>query len=297
MTARVRGKTRHLQAAILRLRKVFARLRWVRAISQWRSDQLFRRWKRQNPGRTHAEFYAETIERRLSRGKHHATLGARGWVGHTGVEWTRDSFAKQGLDMWPQIVAFGLEPNMRCVDYGCGSLRLGQHAIRYLEPGNYFGVDVSRAFIEQGKELVGDELLTSKRPLLDLVSAEVVEQIARWEPSFIFSNAVLTHVPPDELGLFFSRLEAMMTGKSRAFVTFVASPRVERLRSMTWAYSFEHLQLAAAIASPSLQLELRDVEPELRKARGGTRQVLQITKSEAVQANDERLRVRSSRAR
>ena len=160
--------------------------------------------------------------------------------------------------MWPQIVAFGLEPNMRCVDYGCGSLRLGQHAIRYLEPGNYFGVDVSTAFIEQGQQLVGDELLISKRPLLDLVSAEVVEQIARWEPSFIFSNAVLTHVPPDELGLFFSRLEAMMTGKSRAFVMFVAAPRVERLRSMTWAYSFEHVQLAAAIASPSLQLELMD---------------------------------------
>jgi SAM-dependent methyltransferase len=35
----------------------------------------------------------------------------------------------------------GLRPEHRLLDFGCGALRFGAHAIAYLEPGNYFGVD------------------------------------------------------------------------------------------------------------------------------------------------------------
>jgi hypothetical protein len=43
---------------------------------------------------------------------------------------------------------------MRCVDFGCGSLRLGQHAIRYLDRSNYWGVDLTDSFIRAGIDLL-----------------------------------------------------------------------------------------------------------------------------------------------
>jgi SAM-dependent methyltransferase len=39
------------------------------------------------------------------------------------------------------LVESGLRPEHRLLDIGCGSLRIGVPAIRYLEPGNYFGVE------------------------------------------------------------------------------------------------------------------------------------------------------------
>jgi SAM-dependent methyltransferase len=39
------------------------------------------------------------------------------------------------------LVESGCRPDQRVLDFGCGALRLGIHAIRYLDAGNYFGVD------------------------------------------------------------------------------------------------------------------------------------------------------------
>jgi SAM-dependent methyltransferase len=39
------------------------------------------------------------------------------------------------------VVASGLRPEHRLLDFGCGALRFGVHAIHYLNAGRYFGVD------------------------------------------------------------------------------------------------------------------------------------------------------------
>lgn len=266
----------------LQPRKLLGGLGLIRAISHWLSDRQLRRWKRANPTGTHAEFYAAMIDDKLSHGKPHATLGSRRQgAGHKSAEWTPNTFSKRGLDLWEEFVGFGLTPALRCVDYGCGSLRLGQHAIRYLDPGNYFGIDVTESFIDHGKKLIGEDLLLSKQPRFGVLNERVIDEIGRWKPNFVFSNAVLTHIPQNELDLYFQRLEAMMTSDTQAFVTFVAAPRRKRLRAMTWAYPFDELQSLAQAAAPSLRLELGDVEPGLSRARGGRRQVLRIVKKDA----------------
>lgn len=268
-------------------RKLLADWGIVRSLSQWYSDRAFRRWRKQHPGGSHATFYAAQIERKLASGKAHATLGAgRRGARTSGAEWTPETFATRGLDLWQQFLALGLEPGMRCVDYGCGSLRLGQHAIRYLDRGSYFGIDVTASFYEAGKRLLGETVLADKQPRFAVLSDAVIADIARWRPAFIFSNAVLTHVPPDEQGQYFARLETMMNADTRAFVTFVAAPRLKRLRSMTWAGAFDDYVKVAAEAAPSLRLTLGDeVDPGVRQVRGGERQMLHITRHAAPAAN------------
>lgn len=256
--------------------KLFGRVPLVRAIGHWRSDRLFRRWRARNPGATYADYYAASVSHRMRQGRAHYTLGPRGWTpGHgPAVEWDADSFAERGMRLWHQIRAFGLEPYMRCVDYGCGSLRLGQHAIRYLDPGNYWGVDVVETFIEEGIKFIGPELLSEKRPRFGVIDDFMLAEIGRWEPDFIFSNAVLQHVPPDELGVFFERLAKMMAPRTRAYVLFISAGRQQRVKAMNWAYPAD--DLLAIIARAGLSAKTGIVDPCIRRVDGRDREVLEI---------------------
>ena len=60
----------------------------------------------------------------------------------------------------------------------------------------------------------------------------ILAEIGRWQPDFIFSTAVLQHVPTNELGVFFERLARMMAPNTRAYVLFITADRREV--SMLW---------------------------------------------------------------
>jgi SAM-dependent methyltransferase len=44
----------------------------------------------------------------------------------------------------------GLLPEMRMLDLGCGCFRGGIHFLRYLQAGNYYGIDVNQSLVEAG---------------------------------------------------------------------------------------------------------------------------------------------------
>lgn len=50
------------------------------------------------------------------------------------------------------LVQQGLKPSHCLLDIACGSLRGGVHFIRYLQVGNYLGIDKERRLIEVGIE-------------------------------------------------------------------------------------------------------------------------------------------------
>lgn len=251
----------------------------VHWIARWRNDRAFGKWKAANPGGSYAQFYAADAEAKLREGKSHYTLGGRGWApGHgSEIAWEANSFAERGLALWEQIRDFGLEPAMRCVDYGCGSLRLGQHAMRFLAPGNYAGIDVVDTFINAGLQLIDPQLVAEKRPRLATISDESLAKLREWKPDFIFSNAVVQHVPPAELASYFQRLEAMMTPATRAFVLFIDAPRQTRVKAMNWAYPAAELKAAIAAATPDLVVEVDEVGPDVRMVDGRPRRVLRIS--------------------
>ena len=47
----------------------------------------------------------------------------------------------------------GLEPGHTLLDVGCGSLRGGVHFVRYLDPGNYFGIDMNEPLLAAGYDI------------------------------------------------------------------------------------------------------------------------------------------------
>jgi cyclopropane fatty-acyl-phospholipid synthase-like methyltransferase len=63
-----------------------------------------------------------------------------------------------------QLSQLGLKPDMKLVDLGCGTLRVGLQLIAYLDQGNYVGIDIDPGTIKAGNELVQEFGLTAKSP-------------------------------------------------------------------------------------------------------------------------------------
>jgi len=264
--------------AIPRALLKIANLPGIRAVPIWIWNRRYKAWKAANPDGSFADFYAADATAKIRKGKSHATLGVRSWAdGQAGpVEWDQFTFSQRGRENWQQIVELGLKPEMRCVDYGCGSLRLGQHAIRYLDGGNYWGIDISDAFYSEGLRVLPEELLAEKRPRFAVIADPLLAEVRAWSPDFIFANAVLQHVPPEELGLFFRRLAAMMTPASRGYIIFVAGGGAKRIKGMSWAYSPEALEREAAVHLPGFALRLQEPIAAYQRIAGGNRKILCI---------------------
>jgi len=250
----------------------------IRAVPIWIFDRKFRAWKKSNPEGTFAEFYVADAESRIARGQQHSTLGMRGWSsrGSTAVDWDINNFSGRGLVNWHQILALGLTPDMRCVDYGCGSLRLGQHAIRYLDPGNYFGVDLSDAFFTAGLKLLPPEMIESKQPRFGIISDALLESVRKWAPDFIFANAVLQHVAPDEVDRFLGNLKAMMTRATSAYLIYVSGERLHRIKPVTWSYPDALLEEKGHALFPKAKVHIKTANRSYQRLTGGNRKVLCI---------------------
>lgn len=57
-----------------------------------------------------------------------------------------------GREVFDLLIAQGLQPQHRLLDYGCGSLRVGKHIIGYLEPEHYFGLEPQTWLVLRGIE-------------------------------------------------------------------------------------------------------------------------------------------------
>ena len=237
-----------------KLEKQFERISFIRKLSIWWADRRAMAWHQRNPGKPFSDYYVDQVRDHLARGRPHPTLGNQGFTDEVGsrIEWDRANFAERGRYAWQGYRRAGVQSGMRCVDYGCGSLRVGQHAIRFLEAGNYWGIDVTESFIDEGRELIDPELLAAKRPRLSVIDDRLIDLIGVWEPHFIFSHAVLQHVPQAELVTYFDRLARMMGPGCRAAIEFIAAPATTRIKAMSWGYADEALRAAAATIDPAL---------------------------------------------
>lgn len=85
-------------------------------------------------------------------------------TGHYSGGNVRD-FEKVGRHTFQTLLANGLEPSHRVLDFGCGSLRNGYWLMRFLDSGNYYGIEPVEKGVRAGlKHLIGPELETFKQP-------------------------------------------------------------------------------------------------------------------------------------
>jgi len=161
----------------------------------------------------------------------------------------------------------GLLPSNKLIDIGCGALRCGLPIIRYLETGNYFGLDINESLLKAGKcelEMAG---LTAKRPKL-LLNDKF--ELDRFGVSFDFAIAqsLFTHLDMNLIVRCLTEARKVLHSGSRFFVSFLLAPRaghiaqirhepggvISNFDSDPFHYSFCEMQWLAKTAGFSAEL-------------------------------------------
>lgn len=118
----------------------------------------------------------------------------------------------------------GLLPEQRLIDVGCGALRGGVHFIRFLDKGNYFGIDMNRSLIEAGGIELDAAGLSERRPTL-LVNDQF--ELSRFGVKFDYAVAIslFTHLYMNNMVRCLVEVGSVLKPGGRFYATFFEAPR------------------------------------------------------------------------
>lgn len=129
------------------------------------------------------------------------------------------------------LVEQGLKPHHKLIDVGCGALRGGVHFVRYLQPGNYFGLDINPTLIKAGQREIASAGLADRNPQL-LVDDKF--ELCRFGQQFDFavSVSVFTHLFANHIARCLVEMRKVMRPGSKFFFTFFEAPHPNHLQEI-----------------------------------------------------------------
>ena len=146
------------------------------------------------------------------------------------------------------LVAEGLRPSDVLLDIGCGSLRGGVRFIRYLERGNYLGLEKEVELLRRGlNDELGLHMFRARMPELVVSSTFELQRFSK-VPTFALAQSVFTHLAVHDINRCMKRLRAFVRPGCRFFATFgeVAAPRINPwISNSTSGYHYTRAQMVA----------------------------------------------------
>lgn len=235
---------------INRLRAYLAERREWRRLRRKQKKQ-FQRWLAAHPGGSYGQFYAEDARRRVDAGDAHATLGIAS-VDQAVVK-------ARAQRILAEFKRAGCAPHHVVVDYGCGSLWIGEAFMEYLQPGGYVGLDVSDVFLTEGLARLPADFVANRRPTVNVITDATLRDARDRKPDFIASIAVMHHVPPEDLPGYFARIVTLAGPETRIEICHWVRFRTRWLPPRSWRHSRHAVK--AALAPLGYKAEFR---PERR---------------------------------
>jgi SAM-dependent methyltransferase len=154
----------------------------------------------------------DKVAREVAKGHHRDVIGGL-W----------DEIGQLQFDF---LVEKGLRREQRFLDIGCGCLRGGVHFVDYLDPGNYFGTDISQALLDVGHEVeLVQRGLQTRVPKSQLHSDDSFNFSAfgtRFD--IALAHSLFTHLPENSIRLCITRLAQAMAKGGRFYATFFIVP-------------------------------------------------------------------------
>ncbi|PJE95912.1 methyltransferase [Streptomyces carminius] len=89
----------------------------------------------------------------------------------------------------------GLKPEDRMLEIGCGNLRAGRLFIDHLEPGHYYGIDISPDILIQAKQNVVRYRLQDKLPHLTIADDLTFDFLPERYFTVVHAHSVFSHSP------------------------------------------------------------------------------------------------------
>jgi SAM-dependent methyltransferase len=134
--------------------------------------------------RDHVSYYRAVMKSDAARGDE-AAVGGR-----THAEWL-----SVGQLQFDYLVSHGLKPGMRMLEIGCGNLRAGRLFIAHLDPGDYYGLDISPDILLAAQRTLTTEGLQHKLPHLTLVSDLKFGFLPTGYFDVVHAHSVFSHSP------------------------------------------------------------------------------------------------------
>ncbi len=114
----------------------------------------------------------------------------------------------------------GMKPTDAMLDVGCGALRGGIHFIKYLDPGNYYGIDRSAKILEFAKIELEDAGLVDRRPNL-LCNGAFEFGLFNQQFDVAFAQSVFSHLPINDIHRCLVRMGEVLKPGGVFYATFL----------------------------------------------------------------------------
>ena len=174
-----------------------------------------------------------------------------GYIEHTNQRVAIDPQDAIG-GMWEEIGSLqleflknmGLSPRDTLLDIGCGTLRGGRHFIRFLDSGNYTGIDISPKCLEAAHKLVRSENLEGKNPSLILNTSKNMKfkELDTKLFDFILAQSVFTHLPAEIIVECIENIGKVMSEDSAFYFTFKESKTARKIGRKGFVYPWEFFE-------------------------------------------------------
>jgi SAM-dependent methyltransferase len=124
------------------------------------------------------------------------------------------------------LTGSGLLPHHRLLDVGCGAMRGGVHFAAYLNPGCYFGVDISPNLLEKGREELARAGVSDRVPL-ENISCSDNFSFEGFNQAFDFAIAqsLFTHLGFNRVRRCLEQISDVLSEDGKFFVTFFERPQ------------------------------------------------------------------------
>jgi SAM-dependent methyltransferase len=124
------------------------------------------------------------------------------------------------------LVSQGLKPDHKLLDVGCGAMRGGIRFAAYLDPGNYYGIDVNNKLLRAARRFeIPNAGLTDRMPPTNLHAT------ARFKADgfgvmfdYALAVSVFSHLPLNHIKLCLYEVAKVMPPGGRFFTTFFYVP-------------------------------------------------------------------------
>ncbi|GAA3644750.1 class I SAM-dependent methyltransferase [Streptomyces chitinivorans] len=102
-----------------------------------------------------------------------------------------------GQMQFDYLLEHGLRPDDRMLEIGCGNLRAGRLFIDHLDPGHYYGIDISPHILIEAKRTVVRHGLQAKLPHLTIADDLTFDFLPEGHFTVVHAHSVFSHSPLD----------------------------------------------------------------------------------------------------
>lgn len=134
---------------------------------------------------------------------------------------------------------YGLIPESKLLDFGCGCLRGGIKFIDFLNKGNYFGIDVNVGLLKAGIEYEAVNANVDKKIVKSNFLVTEMFDVSFFNVKFdmIFAQSVFTHLTLNHFYYFMEKCYSVLTNDGKILVSFWLIDENEDITKDKWFVS------------------------------------------------------------